>query len=212
LSSAEHLARADYLAGVGVLVNSGSPIGELSALSEDELADAEAAAAAIQPHRCFAHTAHLIVQHDLAKIPAVSDIFNKLREQRRGFNDSELSELQAFFYPAQFFGTMSPEVRKDWSRRSKLSAMVYDAMGPEYFGNETVKNRLDLRPDLGKLKGIPTLVIGGKMDIVTPPSVVRTYAEGIPGAKLELFDNCGHYPFVEHEEKFLAMVNEFLGQ
>jgi L-proline amide hydrolase len=58
---------------------------------------------------------------------------------------------------------------------------------------------------------VPTLVISGRYDEVTPDTA-RPFAEGIPGARWETFENSSHMPFVEEPEPFFALVNEFLAQ
>lgn len=66
------------------------------------------------------------------------------------------------------------------------------------------------RPDRGallpKLGDIPTLVIVGKEDRLTPPEVNRALAEGIPGADFVLVEGAGHLPPMERP----ATVNEAL--
>ncbi|MCB9849674.1 MAG: alpha/beta fold hydrolase [Phycisphaerales bacterium] len=141
---------------------------------------------------------------------ALADVLRKLREEQRDFNDEELGEMQKSFYPAQFFGKMTPEFREDWNRRAKLSALAYHALSTEYFGKTTDPQHLDLRPQLAQLAGVPTLVIAGRFDIVTPPGTVKAYADGIPGARFEVFEKSGHHPFVEENERFVKLVREFL--
>jgi pimeloyl-ACP methyl ester carboxylesterase len=134
----------------------------------------------------------------------------KLQSQRRDPNDDELGTLQKYVYPAQFFGQLSPEFREDWGRRSRISSMACQALMGEYMGGPQVPNRLDLRPKLPELKGVPTLIIAGEFDVVTPVQVVKTYADGIPGARFEIIENCGHYPYVEQHEQYIKLVKDFL--
>jgi proline iminopeptidase len=143
---------------------------------------------------------------------ALNKVLMRLRKQGRDFNDEELSEMQKLFYPSQFFGRMTAEFRNDWSRRARLSAMVYNAMSGEYFVKQGQEHKFDLRGDLPQLQGTPTLVIAGKYDIVTPPPVVKTFANRIPGARFEVLDRSGHYPFVEENKRFIRLVREFLAE
>lgn len=55
----------------------------------------------------------------------------------------------------------------------------------------------------------PVLVVGGHHDPVIPPADSRLAAERIPGAELKLYD-CGHAPFAECPEAFLADLIPFL--
>ena len=40
--------------------------------------------------------------------------------------------------------------------------------------------------------------------------IARTIAEAIPGAQLEVFDDCGHFAFIEHFERFRRSLIDFL--
>ena len=65
--------------------------------------------------------------------------------------------------------------------------------------------------ELGSLAQIhvPTLVVGGKADILTPPQNARQLAEGIPGAALTFTDG-GHVQHFEHLDEFNTLALDFL--
>ncbi len=56
----------------------------------------------------------------------------------------------------------------------------------------------------------PTLVIWGRQDRIIPVAHARIAVAKIPGARLELFDRCGHMPMFEYPEKFNQLVLDFL--
>lgn len=58
----------------------------------------------------------------------------------------------------------------------------------------------------------PVLVVWGKQDRIIPPAHARVAADKIRGARLELFDRCGHMPQLEHPEKFNKLVLDFLAE
>ena len=58
----------------------------------------------------------------------------------------------------------------------------------------------------------PTLLIWGRQDEVTPLEVAREFEEGIKGAELVLFDECGHAPMMEKPEEFTWVLADFLGR
>ena len=60
------------------------------------------------------------------------------------------------------------------------------------------------------IKGLPTLVLWGRDDGIVPASTADVYAGAIKGAKLELFDKCGHMPEIEKKDAFLAKLTPFL--
>jgi 2-hydroxymuconate-semialdehyde hydrolase len=59
---------------------------------------------------------------------------------------------------------------------------------------------------------IPTLLVHGRDDKVIPVSSSEQVAEQIPGARLEVFPECGHWVQIERTEEFCALVLEFRGQ
>jgi pimeloyl-ACP methyl ester carboxylesterase len=59
---------------------------------------------------------------------------------------------------------------------------------------------------------VPTLVIVGAHDVLTPPDESRAIAEGIRGARLVTIDQAGHMSNLENPEAFNAALLEFLGQ
>jgi pimeloyl-ACP methyl ester carboxylesterase len=76
--------------------------------------------------------------------------------------------------------------------------------------NETIFASFDLRPDLARIEA-KTLVITGEDDFITGPVSAREIAEALPGARLELLPDCGHFIFVEQPAAFRDAVERFLG-
>jgi proline iminopeptidase len=68
----------------------------------------------------------------------------------------------------------------------------------------------DLRPRLGEIR-VPSLVIAGAHDRSFGMGEARELAEALPGGRLVVMENSGHYPFVEEPEAFLTAVLGFLG-
>jgi pimeloyl-ACP methyl ester carboxylesterase len=62
---------------------------------------------------------------------------------------------------------------------------------------------------LAKIKA-PTLVVWGRQDFLTPLVVGRRFQREIPGAKLEVIDQCGHMPQQECPAQFVEAVTPFL--
>jgi pimeloyl-ACP methyl ester carboxylesterase len=61
---------------------------------------------------------------------------------------------------------------------------------------------------LGRIT-VPTLVLAGGQDLITPPSLGRVVAEAIGGARFELWPDEAHQPFQEVPDQFNARVDEF---
>jgi len=58
---------------------------------------------------------------------------------------------------------------------------------------------------------LPTLVIAGREDRLTPLPLSERMAHEIPGAQLVVLERCGHVPSVECPEAFNAALLRFLG-
>jgi len=56
----------------------------------------------------------------------------------------------------------------------------------------------------------PVLLIWGKNDDVTPPSVAREFHELLPNSQLHLLDECGHAPMIEQPGIFNDLAASFL--
>lgn len=67
----------------------------------------------------------------------------------------------------------------------------------------------DLRDRLHEIE-VPTLVLCGGQDWITPLEESKAMAEAIPNATLVVFDHSGHSPMMEENEAFLAAVRGFL--
>jgi len=57
---------------------------------------------------------------------------------------------------------------------------------------------------------VPTLVIVGDQDLVTPPELSNELVDLIPNARMQLIDRCGHISNGERPDAFNAIVGEFI--
>src|SRR5688572_16562620 len=57
---------------------------------------------------------------------------------------------------------------------------------------------------------IPTLLVWGLNDTITPPMVAHEFNRLIPNSELKFIDRCCHAPMMEHAEKFNQLVETFL--
>jgi proline iminopeptidase len=67
----------------------------------------------------------------------------------------------------------------------------------------------DVRAGLASVT-VPTLVIAGRHDWVTPVSQSQAILDALPGAQLVVQENSGHMGFIEETEEYLAAVRAFL--
>jgi 3-oxoadipate enol-lactonase len=57
---------------------------------------------------------------------------------------------------------------------------------------------------------VPTLVLCGTEDKVTPPSLSRELAHLIPGARYEPIERAGHLTNLERADEFNTLVSAFI--
>lgn len=62
---------------------------------------------------------------------------------------------------------------------------------------------------LGQIK-MPTLLIWGREDIVTPPEAAEGFRASIPGSRIVWFDRCGHAPMIECPDQFAEAMVGFI--
>jgi pimeloyl-ACP methyl ester carboxylesterase len=56
---------------------------------------------------------------------------------------------------------------------------------------------------------VPTLILAGGLDILTPPRLGREVADAISGAVFEVWPDEAHQPFQEVPDQFNARVDAF---
>ena len=111
-----------------------------------------------------------------------------------------------------------------WAEEMKFYFKQFDARAEAYHGrtqdlpvhipplktfNDKEAASMDLRPHLKKIT-VPTLVIVGRHDFITNVAMAEEMVNHIPNARLEIFEDSGHFPLVEEPEKFYQVVKEFV--
>ena len=66
-----------------------------------------------------------------------------------------------------------------------------------------------LEPRLKDIR-VPTLVLAGADDFVTPVSQVLRLRDGIPNATMAVFEQSGHLPYLEEPGEFFRVVREWI--
>ncbi len=75
--------------------------------------------------------------------------------------------------------------------------------------NDQEAATMDLRPQL-KMITVPTLVMVGRHDFITNVAMAEEMVKHIPNARLEIFEDSGHFALVEEPEKFYRVVRQFV--
>lgn len=119
---------------------------------------------------------------------------------------SERAMLEAFFVwiytpRAHNDGTVDQIIEEALAYPHPQAPEAFKAQLKAFISNDTTGR-------LGAIT-IPTLVVAGGLDILTPPRFSRAVAEAIPGARFVLLPEEAHQPFQERPEEFNALVDEF---
>lgn len=117
------------------------------------------------------------------------------------------------------FGKITPQllpalVQPDHVNDKRIRDAVLDMadrIGPQGFIRQqtAIMARPDSRPGLAAI-GVPTVVICGRQDILTPPEVMAEIAAAIPTAKFVVIDGSGHLTPLEQPEATTAVLRYWL--
>ncbi|MDG1014065.1 MAG: alpha/beta hydrolase, partial [Flavobacteriaceae bacterium] len=113
------------------------------------------------------------------------------------------SKVQEVFYdPKVATKELIDQVYADVNNRSKLIKTLAIAKSAI---------RHNMATDLPNIN-IPTCIVWGENDIVTPPDVGREFNKLLPDSDLFWIDKCGHAPMMEHPETFNKIVFDWLNK
>lgn len=95
--------------------------------------------------------------------------------------------------------------------RESVRAMMAAAPVPGILGAlVAMRDRADSTELLPTLEGLPTMVVVGEEDAITPPADARAMAKAIPGARLVEIPGAGHLAPLEQPEGFNRELASFL--
>jgi pimeloyl-ACP methyl ester carboxylesterase len=77
------------------------------------------------------------------------------------------------------------------------------------YGDFLACDRLDVRDGVSKI-GVPTLIICGNDDKMTPPEFSQFLRDTIPGAQLSLIERAGHMVMLENPDAFNKALRDFV--
>ncbi|MEO6015348.1 MAG: alpha/beta hydrolase [Devosia sp.] len=82
--------------------------------------------------------------------------------------------------------------------------------GPEIYvqHQQAIMARPDSRPDLARIT-IPTQIIVGEGDQVTPPEMAKEMHEGVSGSRLAIIPRAGHMSLIEQPDLVNAALKEW---
>tara|TARA_Y100000991_G_scaffold165718_1_gene127526 strand:+ start:28442 stop:29224 length:783 start_codon:yes stop_codon:yes gene_type:complete len=120
--------------------------------------------------------------------------------KRRDYNVIKKKVEEVFFDPKIADKELVDEVFETINNRNKLIKIL--AMAKSAIRHNMAK-------DLPKMK-LPSCIIWGKNDNVTPPYVAKEFHKLLPNSNLFWIDKCGHAPMMEHPFKFNSILLDWL--
>jgi proline iminopeptidase len=117
-------------------------------------------------------------------------------------SDDQFRVWWELMLPLYYEDGLSPEAAK------QIASHVYFHHATHNYAFSENNPNYDVRARLKEIN-VPTLVICGANDWITPLVRSEYIASEIPGASLEVFEASGHMPMLEETPKFLASVREF---
>jgi len=110
-----------------------------------------------------------------------------------------------------------PEQFKAWAYSAatpvdvvdRWSAVAVQAEADVCLADFRALDGFDVRPRLAELR-MPSLVVGGEDDRLTPPKLQQELAAGLGSARLALLPHAGHHPMHEQPQRFFAALEAFL--
>ena len=118
-------------------------------------------------------------------------------------DDASFQQLWTTILPL-YFNTYDPKVAKQMDDATQYSAQGFNQ------GMGVCLPTFNVLSRLGEIT-VPTLVMAGRHDWITPPpqAAERLHA-GLPNSKLVIFEESGHFPFIEEHDKFVTTVSDWV--
>lgn len=131
-------------------------------------------------------------------------------ERRRRLMDLAAHKGVREVVPLLLPGFLAAQHQADPSLR-QLIAQMAEQVGADGFTRQqlAILARPDSRPDLPHI-GIPTMVIVGEHDTLTPLERAQEMADAIPGAVLRVIPAAGHLSPLENPKAVTAAMQEWL--
>jgi pimeloyl-ACP methyl ester carboxylesterase len=188
----------------------------MAGLAEDALAQAPAERFALVAHSMGGYVALEILRRAPQRVERLALLNTHARPDsaESTANRRRLMALAETDFPAVMAELapklLAPQHAKEVGLVGKMSEMAL-AIGKEAFLRQqrAIIGRIDSRPHLGAIR-CPTLVIAGRDDGIMPVAWLEELARGIPKARLEILEECGHMSTLEQPAKVDALLGEWL--
>ncbi len=138
--------------------------------------------------------------------PWFEDALSALKKEWAGEFETDEDMSRLWQSEKKFYFSKFNERARSYCERTKESQIK---VAPLRVFNEKEAPTFDLRPQLKNIKAA-TLVIVGRHDFITNVAMAEEMTAHIPNAQLEVFENSGHFAFIEEPEKFHDVIKKFV--
>jgi proline iminopeptidase len=138
----------------------------------------------------------------LARQPEYAAAAEAWHETEAITSDETFGEWLARTMPLYFH---RPEIGMEIFARLNQGAPALAA----YQGTRATDRQFAVRDALHRVR-VPTLILTGRHDFKTPPESVASLNRAIPGSRMVVFEESGHFPWFEEPGAFFREVRAFL--
>jgi pimeloyl-ACP methyl ester carboxylesterase len=133
----------------------------------------------------------------MARAPGIGEmLFGLFYDQRA---DERIT--QAFYDPEFISEALVEDVERAFDRPGTRAAALSTVRGMDF-------TRMESKYPSVK---VPTLLLWGREDLVTPVSIGERLLRSLPQSKLVVYPRCGHFPMLEAASESTRDLQEFLG-
>ncbi len=136
----------------------------------------------------------------------------EIRARREAQQDQVIASGSDSLVDAFLQTILSEETRSDRPRVVDALKGLMEQPDASWIGGlEAMKNRRDSSDLLGAID-IPTLIVVGEHDAVTPVEVARAMHDGVRGSRLVVIEGAGHISNLESPAAFNAALKSFVDE
>ncbi len=121
--------------------------------------------------------------------------------------DGKFHEEYRLMAPLMFHRLTDRSYQNAFAARVTTAAGVRDAMDPKLAPGGGMA--IDLTPALKRLR-VPVLIVAGRHDLSASVADAEAVRDAVPGARLEILEESGCFPFAEQPVEFLKLLRDFL--
>ena len=149
-----------------------------------------------------------VVDQNLAEFEPESlrkQVADSWAREAQAQTQADFASLMHDQMPFHFGDPLDPRIAEYEARTADTiySPAVLRHFSKEEYGGIEVEDRLK---DVTQ----PVLVCTGRLDRVCTVAAAEAIVQGLPDAKLTIFEDSGHMTFVEENERYLKVVRDFL--